>query len=425
MHGVGVGKTRTVLEFINQKNPCNVLIVGTQKGVIVWESEIEKHQFHIPVLTAVEGTVKDRASKILKFTRESVTQFTKIAVINYEAFSRKFMLENLARVKWDMIIFDEVHRLRNHTTKQSRNAFTLAKLNPNAVRIGLTGTIIYNKPLDVFGVFRFIDPKVFGTNWFNFKFRYAVWGGQFGQIPLYPINTEELKAKVQANSHIVDRHKVLDLPDEQHIERRSAFSATEARAYKVFDKEFVVYLEDRTKLVALNVLDKILKLQQLTGGFMYDKDLTIQFSSAKIDLLESVLEEIGDDNSVIFYKFKEEARLIADLCTRLNLPYYYVNGQNNQYAEWKHQSTPSVLVVQIQSGSESLDFTKAAATVFYSLIYSYGQYEQALGRTSRANQERRSVAYYYLIIKDSIDEKIWKALQNKKDLITEILNVVL
>lgn len=424
MMGVGTGKTLTALEFIQRKTPLNVLIVGTKKGAGVWAEQALQHGYSFPVHVITEGAIKTRGREIQSLmTSKSTTQHTNIFVISYEALSRKAMMVYLLQLSFQMLIFDEVHRLRGYATNQSKNAWALAKRNPSAYRLGLTGTIIYNRPLDVFGIYRFIDPNLFGTKWNNFKFRYAVWGGQFGQIPLYYINQDELKAKVQANAHIVDRHKVLDLPDEQHIIRRTAFAPAEAKAYKDFDREFIAYLADRTKITAVNVLDKVLKLQQLTGGFMYKEGLTISFSSAKLELLETLLDEIGEQNVVIFYKFKEEARLIADLLTRLNVPYFSVNGQSNQYNEWRSHDQPAVLVTQVQSGSESLDFTKASVTIFYSLIYSYGQYEQALGRTSRANQKSRSIAYYYLLIENSIDEKIWKALQDKKDLIQDILTV--
>ena len=419
LHGVGVGKTRTALTYILKRKFKLVLVVGTKKGVRVWQNEVLS--MNAPMLVNIfnSGKIIDRAKQVYVTASFPHDFLPMLFVVSYETLSNKKALEYLLKIKWDAIIIDEVHRLRNHTTNQSKAANKLRIANPNAFRLGLTGTIIYTNPLNVFGIFRFIDPGVFGIHWDSFRFKYAVWVGQFRHIPVSFINQEDLRAKVQANAHIVDRHQVLDLPAEQHIVRTSSFSPSELKIYQTFSREYVAAISD-TKITAKTVLDKASKLQQLTGGFIYQKDQAIDFSKAKLELLEELLEEIGNERVLIFYRFDYEGKRIADLVRSLDLACFMVNGSIDQYEEFI-QAENGVAVVQIASGSESLDFTTAGITIFYSLTQVYGQYIQALGRTSRGNQTRASVAYYYLIIEDTIDEKIYKALKKGVSLVDEIL----
>lgn len=421
MHGVGTGKTRTTLEFIKHKKFKLVLVVANQKGASVWQKQNIEHGFNFSIYTLNIGTVKER-TKEMRVQLSNTQFFPLIFVLNYEASIRAPLKELLLKLKFDAIIYDEVHKLRGFNTKQSRLAWALAKASPQAYRLGLTGTIIYNRPLDVFGIFRFIDPEVFGTKWTDFRYRYAVWGGQFGQIPLYFINKNELIDKVKANSHIIDRHEVLDLPDEQHIQRFVQFESSARKQYDELNKEFITWLEDGRDLTAKNILEKVGKLQQFTGGFVYRKGETVHVSKAKAQLLEELLEEIGDEDVVIFYKFNEEANIIKNVADSLAIPIFFINGSNNDYEAWLSSVDKSIICVQSQSGSESLDYTKSSITIFFSLTYSYGQYEQMLGRISRGNQLAKTVSYYYLLVEDSIDEKIWKILQEKKDLASELLS---
>lgn len=416
--GVATGKTLTTLEFLWQKDYHLTLIVATKNSLDVWQNEVDKQGYNFDVLTPKEGLVKDKVKqiKIHLQTHKSRT----IIVINYEAMIRKPMLDVLLKIPFDCIVFDEVHRLRGHSTKQSKSAYQLAKAHPNAYRIGLTGTLIYNHPLDVFGIFRYIDSGVFGVQWNAFKETYAVWTGQFGQIPVRYINQDQLKLHVEQNSFIVDRHAVLDLPSEQHITLELELDKAQQKVYNEFNKEYVSAISEQT-IIANNVLDKVNKLQQMTGGFIYQDGLTVPFNTVKINALTELLEEV-QDHVVVFYKYKAELEILRSAAKAKSIPFYSIGGGQSDYGAWLIEPDPSLLAVQIVSGSEGIDFTKASIVVFYDMLYTSGQYEQALGRISRPNQKSSHVLYYYLVIKHTIDIQINKALKEGKDLIDYIIS---
>lgn len=420
MMGVATGKTRTVLEFITRRNFNNVLIVGTKNSLDVWRKQNIQFNYNL-TLGIPQGTVIQKAKQIRDNFTKDTTQYTTIAVISYETIQRKYMVEMLEKLQIDCIIFDEVHRLRGHSTRQSKAAYQIAKSHPKAYRIGLTGTLIYNKPLDVFGIYRFVDPSLFGIRWNQFRFHYALWAGERGFIPIKYLNQDELHEKISNNAFIVDREQVLDLPSEQHILLDAEFTEVQRLEYNRFNKQYLMNLSKDKTVVAHNILDKVNKMQQLTSGFVYQDSKAEHFSSAKADLLRETLEEINE-TVVIFYKFKEDLEIATKAITELGKSLYRINGAISEYEAWLQDQTNSVLMVQIQSGSEGIDFTKSKIVIFYDLPYSWGQYHQALGRTSRPNQVSDHVLYYYLMIKNSIDYKIWNILQTKGDIIEELLS---
>jgi SNF2 family DNA or RNA helicase len=74
------------------------------------------------------------------------------------------------------------------------------------------------------------------------------------------------------------------------------------------------------------------------------------------------------------------------------------------------------------SGGIGVDFTRARYAIYYSLSYSLTEFDQSMARLHRPGQAR-SVTYYHLVAEDTIDETVYKALEKRKEVIDEILEV--
>lgn len=113
---------------------------------------------------------------------------------------------------------------------------------------------------------------------------------------------------------------------------------------------------------------------------------------------------------VIFYNFDYELEILRQL------------GEQIPVAEWnghKHEEIPStdrwLYLVQYVAGSEAWNCVETNVIVFYSLTYSYKNWEQAHGRIDRLNTPFRDLYYYYLRSKSVVDEAIWRSLKAKKN----------
>ena len=146
----------------------------------------------------------------------------------------------------------------------------------------------------------------------------------------------------------------------------------------------------------------------------------LELDTAKRSLLEDLLLDIEDNEPVVvFCRFRRDLDAVRYVAERLHRLCYELSGRKDELKEWQ-TGHPAVLAVQIQSGGEGNDFTRARYSFFYSLGFSLKDYGQALKRTHRPGQTR-AVFHTHLVAKGTIDEKILKALNKGADVIAEIL----
>jgi len=133
-------------------------------------------------------------------------------------------------------------------------------------------------------------------------------------------------------------------------------------------------------------------------------------SDHKFDALEELLEENQRTNTIIFYNFKEE---LAELKRRY--PKAITIDDTNAVARW-NSGKVEMLLAHPASAGHGLNLQDGGSTmVFTSLPWSLELYEQAIGRLHRSGQ-KHDVWVYCLLTEKTVDEKVFQALQDKKDL---------
>jgi SNF2 family DNA or RNA helicase len=175
-------------------------------------------------------------------------------------------------------------------------------------------------------------------------------------------------------------------------------------------------------VTASNALTRLLRLQQITGGFAKDENGHLhEVDYAKSELLRDVLEDLDTHEPlVIFCTFHPD----LDRCRRVALEtgrsVAELSGRLDELEAWQ-QGGADVLVAQIQSGKEGVDLTRAAYTIYYSGGYSLGDYDQSLSRTHRPGQTRQTT-YIHLALEDTVDLVVYQALHARQEVITAVLD---
>lgn len=296
-------------------------------------------------------------------------------------------------------------------------------------RLALTGTPMPHSPLDVFAQFRFLEPTIFGMHYVAFRNRYA----NVVNVPALPApiikgykNLDELERRMDTITFTAGP-EVLDLPEEQHIDIQVHLEPRAMKQYQEMERYFITDVENGV-VTAGNALVRLLRLQQLTSGWLRadDSDTPDQVSTAKREVLDDLLEDMPQDEPIVvfcrFHTDLDDVKWVAEEKHRRN--YYEVSGRTkgDPIARWR-QDENGVLGVQIQAGGVGIDLTKARYCVYYSIGFSLGDYLQSLSRINRPGQER-PVTYYHLVAKDTVDEAVYKALSERRDLIEAVLEEV-
>jgi SNF2 family DNA or RNA helicase len=415
----GCGKTLTTIAIAGSRflrgEINKVLVIAPTSVVPVWPKEFEVHADFPYEVKALEGSTTKRKQTLSTWqANESRLQ---VAVINYEGSWR--MDDALRNWKPDMIVLDESQRIKSHTAKQSKEVHKLGTLA--TYRMILTGTPITNGPIEFFSQYKFLNPKIFGNSFYSFRSRYAVMGGyQNYQIVDYK-NLDELTSKAHAVAYRVTKEQALDLPEFTH---QTLYCEPEPKAVSTYNqvaRQSYVELEKGT-VSASTVLTKLLRLSQITGGYVGGEDgEIIQVSQAKQKVLAETIDDLvgAGKKAVVFARFTAEIKAIEAMLTKKKIGFVKIAGGTTGRGELveRFQNDPDckVFVGQLKAVREGLTLTAADTAIFYSLDYSYADYAQALARIHRISQKNHCT-YIHLIVKGTVDEQVMVALADKKNM---------
>ena len=346
-----------------------------------------------------------------------------VAVVNYDSVP----LTEKELTAWhpDFLICDESSKIKNPTAKMSKATYRIAKLCK--YRLILTGTPIQNNPLDFFSQYKVLDDSIFGKSFYAFKNEYAVLG-TYNQ-PIGWRKLPELVKKAHSIAFRVTKAEALDLPDTIDEIRPVALEDKAQKLYKAFVKESYMELS-KGEVTATNILTRLLRLQQITGGFIRpdeESERYEQISSAKINALEDIIDTAISENKklVVIARFIPEIREICRMLDKKKIKYGHICGEvKDRAAEVDaFQNNPDcmVFVGQLQTVSMGLTLTAASTMVFYSLSYNFADYSQARARIHRIGQKNNCL-YIHLVVKNTVDETVLKALEQKENIATKIVD---
>lgn len=417
----GLGKTRTTIFFAEFLNlfPCIIVCPATVKSG--WEREW--------------NTLFPNRSVSVIGTAKKKNWDADVTIINYDLIGsssyymskkgeRKRRVElkfpEFQQREYKLIVADEIHLLKNSKAIRSK-AFSLLSKNIERI-IGLSGTLIMNRPAELQNILRLIKryDDIF-PDWEYFYYRYCNMKiTEYGRDTSFASNIDEL---FEVLSHYCyfrkeKRDVLTELPP--IIEQVVEMGISNKKAYKQAEENFIDYLEaiDIDKIEAALKAETLVQLNTLFSLSVNGKLKEME------QYITEWLEANEDEKLLVFGTHKAPLELLASkigescLITG-DLSLVQKEKEKNSFIQNKDKR---VLFANIQCIGTGVDGLQEVCSngMFIELPMRPSDLEQAIGRLERMGQ-KSCINIYYLLSPETIDMKLWQVLSDKKTISDRVI----
>ena len=408
---MGTGKTPTAIGLAMQGNFHKTLVVCPNSLKFEWKRQI------------LEWTELEHVSIARKSCyRRLETLFEKVNgkedpffIINYESFRSERHLEILNLFPFDLLILDEVHRLRNPSTKQTKGMKSFLEVHPHCRVVGMTGSPIVNNPADLHTVLSLLYPEQYSPKArMDFINRYCFWApGVYGIQILGPRNLDILREQTKSFTIRHTKKEVLSqLPDKYYRKVILEMGEEQREVYRQMEEELFALLDEGEPIYATSVLAKLLRLRQIN---LEPHILGISnSSSSKTEFIEDLIEDMSD-KLVVFSCFET---YISYISSRIKVPHIVITGkvpvEERSGLVKRFQEDPSIRLClgTVQTMGEGLTLTAASNVVFADRWWNPAVNVQAEDRLHRIGQ-KGSVRVIIPVNDRSVDSSLDRILEAK------------
>lgn len=395
----GMGKTVVTIGLFLEKPVRTTLIIAPKSVVPQWESEIRKFS--------------DLSVSVVDKRAPPSGQFPDVCLASYSVLKRlpDDLLPWLFQIKWDRVVCDEAHAMKNGSSQTFLNAMRLQA----DCRIALTGTPIQNKSADLISLAQWI--------------RY--------QGPMHDL--QDMCRRIVLRRTMEDSFPMPDLDIRIHPvdftpQEREVYDGMEAFAEQRINKTGM-YME---------VLEMILRCRQICiHPQLFIKGMRKKLSVECEGLADDLLSEdwVGSstkidevcrllsghaDKSIVFCSFVDEMELLTSNLSRVGIESLSFHGglgseaREEVLSRFRNDPSVRVLAVQIAAGGAGLNLQVASRVYVLSPHYNPMMEVQALGRCYRHGQSK-PVQMIKLVMRDSIEERICEIQEKKLEIVSEAL----
>lgn len=416
----GLGKTAQIIHIAEELKATRGLkhcfiICGLATLKTNWKREIQTHSdLSCTILgervTRTGSTVIDSVAKRAEILKEPIEEF--FIITNIETLRSDEVIEAFKKGKneIDMIVVDEIHKCKSNRSQQGKN---LLKLKNAKYKIGATGTLLLNNPLDAYVPLAWIGAEK--STLTTFRYFYCEFSNQMtGQVTGVK-NMDILKNQMAAVS--LRRTKdLLNLPPKNIINEYVDMNEKHRKFYDDIKKGIKKEV-DKVKLTTQSVLAMITRLRQATASpsILTTSDITSSKIERTVDLVEQIVS--NGDKVVIFSTFKESAYKLKELLLEYN-PVLLTGDTKESEVEiiksrFQTDDSCKVFIGTWQKAGTGITLTAANYMIFIDTPWTYAEFEQSQDRIYRIGT-KKSVFIYNLICKDTIDERVKDILYTKK-----------
>lgn len=415
----GLGKTLQCIyiaqELKKRENIEHCLIIcGINSLKENWRKEIQKHS---DLSCCILGERVQKNGKLtigsiperINHLKRKIEEF--FVITNIETLREEKIINELNSGinKFDLILFDECHRCASPQSIQGKN---LLKLNNSNYKIGMTGTLLLNNPLDTYTPLKWIGVE--RSTYTNFKNFYGVFGGVAHNILVGFKNIDYLKDMIEKFS-LRRKKDLLNLPPKTVINEYIEMSPQQEKFYE----EIKNGIRDQVNKITLNTSNLLALTTRLRQATACPTLLTTsEIPSAKIDRTVELVDEIinNGEKVVVFSTFKESLYELEKR-TKQYSPLICTGDQKEKEIFdniEKFQTDPNrkLLLATWQKMGTGITLTASSYEIFLDIPWTDALYQQAQDRCYRIGTTK-NVTIYHLITKNTIDERVLEIVEDK------------
>ncbi len=409
---MGLGKTvQTIglLTLVYPKVKKPTLIVMPRSLLFNWQNELQRFAPQISAYTYYAG------DRDLKAAMKHQVILTTYALVRND-------IEQLRKKDFHMVILDESQNIKN-TASQTTQATFLLKADH---RLALSGTPIENNLTELYSLFRFLNPTMFGTaDDFNSRYTYPIQRDDDKDAmtslrrKIFPFMLRRLKCDV-----------LKDLPDRIEQTLYVEMSSEQAEFY---ERRRQYYYEQVRKTIAAEGVQKsqfvmFQALSELRRIASVPESLSDNMiASPKLEQLMDAVEDAVENGHkvVIFFNFIAGLELASERLEQSGIDFCSMTGstRDRRSIVERFQNDPNcrVMLMTLKTGGVGLNLTAADTVFIFEPWWNKAAEEQAINRLHRFGQ-KANVLSYSLITRATIEEKIQQLQQQKADLFEGLIS---
>jgi SNF2 family DNA or RNA helicase len=374
-----------------------------------WDKEVRRFAPQLSTYTYY-GNTRDQDEAI-----KSHLIFTTYALMRND-------IEDWKEKEFLYVILDESQNIKNMQTQASKAVMLLNADN----RLALSGTPIENSLAELYSLFRFLNPSMFGS------------AESFNQQYLLPIQkhndktaTADLRRKVYP--FILRRLKkdvLKELPDKIEQTLYVEMSDEQTKYYEQRRQFFKQAIEQQVAMKGIQqaqffIFQAMNELRQIAT--IPEAQTNGRIASPKVELLvEQLLDAVANRHKVlVFCNFLHAIELISEKLNEQSIDFVTMTGSTRNRQElverFQNNSNCKVFLMTLKTGGTGLNLTAADIVFIFDPWWNKAAENQAIDRAHRIGQENK-VLSYRLISTGSIEEKIVMLQDQKSELFQNIIS---
>lgn len=410
---VGLGKTieaGLVLSELRMRGLADRVLVVVPAGLVdQWRDELER-KFGLPTAIAQSGSTPARPTRMDR----------PVNIASLAAARRDPLLGRLTGTDWDLVIFDEAHRLRNSRSASGR----LARRLRARYLLMLTATPVENKLSDLYQLVSLVAPGLLGTP-AQFRAKHGA-----ASVESEPRNLDELRARTR---EVMVRHRrsevAVMLPPRlaettlvaPGIEEAALYAAVvrRVRATAAESGRSRLALRGLTRLAGSSPAAAAPTLAKLGWDDLAERARAIPEPDKVRVLVELLQRHVSRGEKVlVFTGFRQTLDALVDAVKRAGLSSAVYHGSLTRAQKEAAIATfgaDTPVLLSTESAGEGRNLQFCHVMVNFDLPWNPMQIEQRLGRLHRVGQEH-DVTLTNLVCRGTIEQRIMHVLEAKINL---------